>query len=203
LHYTRLRHMAFDQAPPIPHSEPIKFMSSSETFNVVVYELLAGVKPTAQWFVEGGVEFFNYDELYQRRLPTAALEQRVTVKSQYDWGDKYSWNVVGVWVGDRDLSAYDVYPDHYNVYAGGLFGASSPKWQRSPAFWVWNTSVSRKIKNGEMILGVDNLFNYTQTGRGDSPAMWHFHGGHAHFDNRHLWGPNRGAEWYVRLSLDF
>jgi outer membrane receptor protein involved in Fe transport len=193
--------MAYDEEPAIAHSGPIRFVTSAETFDITTYEILGGYKPVSQWLVELGFESFNYEDEYKRLLPTAAIERRWTIKSQADFG-KYSWNIVGVWVDQRDLSAYSTYDEHYNINAG-LLGVDSRKRQRSPSFFIWNTSLSRKIKQGEITLGVDNLFNYTQAGAGDSPAMWHAHGGHAHFDNRHVWGPNRGAEWYLRLTLDF
>jgi outer membrane receptor protein involved in Fe transport len=152
--------------------------------------------------LELGFESFNYEDEYKRLLPTAAIERRWTVKAQWDLHDKYAWNLVGVWVDNRNIGAYSTYEDHYNV-SQGILGESSQKRQRSPSFWLWNTSFSRKIKNGEITLGVDNLLNFTQARAGDSPAMWHSHGGHAHFDNRHVWGPNRGAEYYLRLTVDF
>jgi outer membrane receptor for ferrienterochelin and colicins len=201
LHYTQLRNMAYDEEPAIPHSMPLRFVTSSEKFDIVTYELLAGYKPVPQWLVELGFESFQYEDGYKRLLPTAAIERRWTLKSQADFG-KYSWNIVGVWIDNRDLSAYSTYNEHYNVYSG-LLGVDAPKRQRSPSYFIWNTSLSRKIKHGEITLGVDNLLNYTQARAGDTPAMWHAHGVHAHFDNRHVWGPNRGAEWYLRLTLDF
>lgn len=202
LHLTRLYNMAYDEEPLVAHAGPIEFVTSSEAFNIVTYEFLAGIKPIPEWLIEASFESFEYDDTYKGRLPTAAIERRVTLKSQLDWRD-YSFFISGVWTGARDLTAYSNYEDQFNVNDGALLGARDPKWPRSPRFSVWNASLSKKFKTFEAMLGVDNIFDYTQTGRGDSPAMWHAHGAHAHLDNRHVWGPNRGREVYVRLTYEF
>lgn len=202
VHYTRLHNMAYDVEPLVAHSGPLRFVTSDKTFDILTSEILMGFKPKHEWLLELGFESFTYEDDYKRLLPTAAIERRWTVKAQWDVHEKYSWNLVGVWVDNRNIGAYSTYEDHYNINQG-LLGASSQKRQRSPSFWLWNTSFSRKFKNGDIALGVDNVLNFTQARAGDSPAMWHVHGGHAHFDNRHVWGPNRGAEYYLRLTLDF
>lgn len=202
VHYTLLKNMAFNEEPLVAHSGPIEFISSNEDFDIYTYELLAGGRPHPNWLLEASFEYFKYEDLYKRRLPTAAIERRATIKSQVDW-KSYSFFLTGVWVGSRDLKAYSNYEDFYNVNYGAFLGVDSPKRSRSPNFFTMNTSISKKMGAYEALLGIDNVFNYTQTRAGDSPAMWHSHSGHAHLDNRNVWGPNRGREVYLRLTYNF
>lgn len=201
VHYTNLKNMAYDVAPLIAHTAPLRFVNSTEDFNIVVYEVLGGIKPVPQLLLELGQEIFKYEDLYKRRLPTAAIEARTTFKAEWEWND-FAWNVSGVFVPSRNIGKYSNYEDHYNIN-NGLLGADSLKRQRAPDYFLWNTSLSKKWNALEVTLGVDNIFNETQFRRGDTPAMWHVHDGHAHFDNRHVWGPNRGREYYLRASVSF
>lgn len=201
LHHTILRHMAYDIAPAVAHSAPLRFVNSAEDFNITVYELLGGVKPLPGLLIELGQELFQYEDLYKRRLPTAAIEARTTLKAQWDW-NSYQWNLSGVFVPSRNIGKYSNYEDHFNINEG-LLGADSLKRQRSPDYFLWNTSLTKQADKWQATVGVDNIFDETQTRRGDSPAMWHVHDGHAHFDNRHVWGPNRGREYYLRLTFNF
>lgn len=84
----------------------------------------------------------------------------------------YTFVMNGSWIGGRDLSKYYQYSNHYSV-SDGLFGVSDQKWQRVSDYWQWDLSISKEIKSFEVTLGVQNIFDYTQTGEGDSPAMWH------------------------------
>jgi outer membrane receptor protein involved in Fe transport len=151
--------------------------------------------------LETGIERFQYQEDYKRKLPTAAIEERVTLRAEYE-KDSTTAILTGVWVGARNIGSYANYNEHYNIDQG-VFGVQDIKRQRSPSFWVWNASVRQKIRHVDVTIGIDNIFNYTQARRGDSPAMWHLHGNHTHFDNLHVWGPNRGREVYLRLSTLF
>lgn len=201
LHYTRLENMSYPLDSGVAHSGPLRFVTDTDIHNIYVADILTGFKPHNNWLVEIGYENFSYPKLYKEKLPTAAIEERVSIRTEYET-DSFTFILSGYWIGARDISKYYQYSDHYNV-SDGLFGVSEQKWQRAPEFWQWDLSLSQKLGAIEITGGVLNIFNYTQTGAGDSPAMWHLHGDHAHLDNRHVWGPNRGREYYLKLALDF
>lgn len=202
VHYTRLENMSYPIEPEVAHGGPLRFVNDSEAHEIIVYDLLTGFKPTDDSLLEAGYETFQYPDVYTRKLPTAAIERRLNLRAEYE---ARGWTLIlnGTWVGARDLSRFAEYPDHYNV-SDGLLGVSDPKWQRAPDYWVWDASLAKNVgARLEFTLGVRNLFNLTQTGEGDSPAMWHLHDDHAHLDNRHVWGPNRGREVYAKIAAEF
>ncbi len=201
-HYTHLENMSYPLDPLVAHSGPLRFVNDQEDHNIFVYDILMGVKPLPGWLVEFSYERFNYTDDYKRKLPTAAIEDRVNIRSEYEYNG-YTFLLSGTWIGARNLSKYHQYPNFYNIsdpFFGTVF---DQKGQKSPAFWQIDASVAKKIKSLELTLGVQNLFDYTQTGEGDSPAMWHLHDNHTHLDNRHVWGPNRGREYYLKLAYKF
>lgn len=202
LHYTLLQNMTYDRAPEVAHSAPIEFLNDNKDHHITVAEILAGYKPIHEWLLEFSFENFFYDNDYKSKLPTAAVEQRLGFKSSLEWKN-WQWNLNLSYVLPRDLSQYAQYDEFYNVYGGGIFGVSNSKRLKAPGFVLLNTSVNYKWDQMEFTLGVLNLFNDTQVKRGDSPAVWHFHDNHAHFDNRHTWGLNRGREGYFKLSYNF
>ncbi len=201
LHYTHLRNMSYPLEPAVAHAGPLRFVNDRESHDLFVYDLLTGIRPVPAWLLEVGYENFRYPDAYKSKLPTAAIEQRVNLRSEYEKRG-FTFVVNGSWVGARRIGKYYQYSDQYNV-SDGLLGVSEPKRTKSPAYWQWDASFSKKLKAVELTLGVQNLFDFTQTKKGDSPAMWHEHGGHTHLDNRHVWGPNRGREYFVKAVLDF
>ncbi len=200
-HYTHLENMSYPVEPAVAHSGPLLFKNDTNDHDIFVYDVLVGYKPTLNWLLEVGYEKFNYTDSYKAKLPTAAIENRVNVRSEYERGG-YSFILIGSWVGSRDISKYYQYDEQYNV-SDGLFGVSDPKRQQSPSYWQWDSSLTKKVKNLDLTVGVQNIFDYTQTKKGDSPAMWHSHDSHTHLDNRHVWGPNRGREFYLKMSYSF
>ncbi len=193
--------MSYPLEPSVPHSGPLRFVNDGEAHDIYVCDILLGVRPVAEWLLEFGFENFQYSDAYKGKLPTAAIEQRGSVRSEYKRSD-YTFVMNGSWIGGRDLSKYYQYSNHYSV-SDGLFGVSDQTWQKVSDYWQWDLSISKEIKSFEVTLGVQNIFDYTQTGEGDSPAMWHLHGSHTHLDNRHVWGPNRGREAYMKLAYSF
>lgn len=201
VHYTKLENMSYPLEADVAHTDPLRFVNDSETHDIYVYDLLTGYKPNINWLLEVGYEKFQYPNSYKMKLPTAAIEERVNLRSEFE-KNNYLFIINGSWIGKRNLSRYYQYDSHYNI-SDGLLGVSDLKRQKAPEFWQWDISLSKKIKTSELTLGVQNLFDYTQTGVGDSPAMWHLHGAHTHLDNRHVWGPNRGREVYVKVASEF
>lgn len=201
LHYTRLLNMSYPLDSAVPHSGPLRFVTDTQAHDIYVYDLLMGYKPSHNWLLEVSYEKFSYPDAYKIKLPTAAIEDRIGLRSEYEQ-DRLTFTLTGYWIGARDISKYHQYSDHYNT-SDGLLGVSDQKWQNSPAFWQWDLSTTYKWQQLEATLGIQNIFDYTQTKAGDSPAMWHLHGDHAHLDNRHVWGPNRGREFYAKLVHKF
>jgi outer membrane receptor for ferrienterochelin and colicins len=201
IHYTHLKNMSYPLEPVVPHSMPLRFINDSESHDIFVYDLLTGIKPIPNWFIEVGYEVYKYPDSYKNKLPTAAIEQRINFRSELNY-EGYSFILNGSWIGARDLRKYYQYPDHYNV-SDGLLGVTDQKWQKSPAYWQWDTSLTKRFKSLELMAGVQNIFNYTQAKAGDTPAMWHLHGNHTHLDNRHVWGPNRGREAFLKMAYYF
>lgn len=207
LHYTLLKNMAYDYAPDIAHSAPVAFVNDPKDHHILVAEVLAGYKPNENWLLEFSYETFQYDTDYKRKLPVAAIENRLGFKSSYQW-PKLRWDVTASYVLPRNLKQYGSYDEYYNVYIDDIFVCSpacarSAKNTTAPAFLYLQTALTYMQQQWEFTLGVNNILDETQVRKGDSPAMWHFHDGHAHFDNRNAWGLNRGREGYLKVSYTF
>lgn len=201
VHYTHLQNMAYGFES---FNQPIYYRNSSESYDIWVSDLLGGYKPFSWWLVEASVEFFQYEDGYRRNLPTAAIEQRYQLKSTIEKG-RWSHNFLINIIGERDLSKYGSYNEHYvnrNQASEPILDSSLElKDQRSPTFFTIDTSLSYDFSNALTIsLGINNLFNYTQAGSGDNPSAWHWHFNHAHFDGLHTWGPNTGRQYFMTLS---
>lgn len=200
-HYTRLQNMAYGFES---FNQPILYRNSNESYDIWVTDLLVGYMPKPWWFIEASAEFFQYEDAYKRKLPTAAIEQRYQLKSTINneaWSHSFLFNLIG----PRDLSKYGSYNEHYVRRNQGFEPNLDPnlelKNQTSPLFFTIDTSLSYKFnKRITLAFGVTNLLDYTQAGQNDSPATWHWHFNHAHFDGLHTWGPNTGRQYYLSLS---
>ncbi len=202
VHYTHLDNMAFGFEE---FNQPIRYRSSNEDFDIIVADLLLGYKPKEWWLLETSFEVFEYQNDYTRRLPTAAIEKRISLRSDFDYG---RWgNTVNIQVvPGRDISRYGRYYDHYvnrNQSLEPVLDSSlEKKDQRAP--WFAQVDLGLSYKWNESLtfdLSILNVFDYTQTSAGDSPSTWHWHFNHAHFDGLHTWGPNAGRQ--VQLALDY
>ena len=160
IHYTLLENMAFGLEN---HGQPIQYINAQESFNIWVTDLLLGYKPTPWWFVETVLEFFQYEPGYQRRLPTAAIEERFQLKSEIKSGP---WNHLLrlTVVGARELSPYGSYRNHFvNQSQNSNSDPITPeqKDQRAPLWWTLDTHLSYQFKKSlSLSLGANNLFNY-------------------------------------------
>ena len=138
-------------------------------------------------------------------MPTAAIEERVQLRSSYET-DRWTHMAQIIVVGQRDKTKYGRYADHYRT-RDNQFGESfgdpdyEPKEGTAPLFATVDTSLTYKASRAlNLSIGVNNLFNYTQAGAGDSPSTWHWHFDHAHYDGLHTWGPNTGRLVYLQLN---
>lgn len=203
-HYTILENMAYGFEE---FSEATQYRNSEEEFDIWVADLLLGYKPVHWWLIETTFEYFQYDDLYKRRLPTAAIERRLQLKSEMNFSN---WTHIlrGTLVGSRDLSKYASYNEHFVNRNQALEPALDPnlekKDQNSPTWFTLDTSFAYKFhKSLVLTMAVNNIFDYTQASAGDTPATWHWHFDHAHFDGLHTWGPNQGRQYILSLSGEF
>ncbi len=199
VHHTRLENMAY-AFDFVPKGQPIIFQNSDETYGITTVDVFAGGRLWERLNLQIGYEQFFYPDAYTEKLPSAALEKRLTF--DFDWSaPRWDLGLQLSWIGSRDLGRYGYY-EHYKVYdldvASPTFGeVSEQKNQHAPAFWFGNARSRWKFsENYSVSLRVNNLFNFTQTAYGDSPTTWHYHLNHAHFDNFHTWGPLMGREYF-------
>jgi len=204
-HYTYLENMAYGFEPPPDGSgnSPILYRNTDESYNIWALDLLAGFKVQEGWMIEASYEHFIYEDGYTEKLPTAAIEQRVQFKSTFSKGPWSSYLNFS-WVPSRDLSRYGDYFDHFRTYELNPTPVFLElKNQKAPNFFLLDVNVSYNFNTKwKVLLGVNNLLNFTQAGEGDNPSTWHRHNSEAHYDGLHTWGPNRGREWFMQLSVD-
>lgn len=202
IHYTLLENMAYGYEE---FMQPTEYRNSEETYSIIATDLLAGYQVRPDWMIEGSLEFFSYESGYKRKLPTAAIENRLQIRSNYKKGP-WSHQVALTLVGPRDLSDYGHYRNFYRSVDADGFGGEvgrAHKKMDAPAFFVLDTSVSYQVnKTLSLASGVTNLLNYTQAGRDDSPSNFHLHFDHFHYDGTHTWGPNRGREFFFKLTAE-
>ncbi|MCB0408322.1 MAG: TonB-dependent receptor, partial [Bdellovibrionales bacterium] len=202
-HYTKLENMAYGFES---QGQPIFYQNTSESYNIWTNDILLGYKATPWWMLESSLEFFTYEDGYTKKLPTAAIEKRFQLKSNINSGS-WTHNLTATLVGSRDLSRYGQYNNYYadrNQFPPPETRGDQLKDQKAPAYVVLDTSVTYAFwKNYHASLGINNLLDETQVKHGDNPSAWHWHFDHAHYDGLHTWGPNRGREYYLKLSADF
>lgn len=202
-HHTELRNMAyaFDR---VPKGQPIVFLNSPESYSLGAADLFLGGKIGERINLQAGYELFFYPRAYQRKLPAAALEKRLVAEADVEL-ESWEFGFQASWVGARNLAHYG-YDEHYRVYdldvTSPSFGqVSQQKSQKSPAFWHANVQLKAKLSaNYALAFRINNILDYTQTGAGDSPATWHYHLNHAHYDNFHTWGPLSGREYFAGIE---
>ncbi len=203
MHYTHLKNMAYGFES---QGQPILYRNTDEAYGIWANDLLVGYKMTHDWMLEGSIEFFHYEDAYTQKLPTAAIERRLQVKSNYSSG---SWShlLSVTLIGSRDLTRYGSYSNYYvdrNQFPPPETRGNEMKNLKAPSYFVVDTSISYQFgKYYTGSFGVSNLLNETQAKYGDNPSAWHWHYDHAHFDGLHTWGPNRGREYYLKLSGNF
>lgn len=203
-HYTHLQNMAYGWER---YNQPILYLNDTRDYDITVADLLLGFEVNHDWLLESSFEIFHYSEGYKERLPTAAIEERLMFKSTYsgeNWGQQTSVTVIP----SRDLSSYGSYANHYQnrdeSAEPSLSSSMVKKGQKAPTFATVDMSFYYMLmKELKMTVSVENLFDYTQTSRNDSPATWHWHFNHAHYDGLHTWGPNRGRTFNVALNMTF
>ena len=203
-HYTHIKNLAYGFEQP---NEKILYVNSDGEYDILVNDLLVGYKPHHDWLIEGSVEFFHYQTAYKDRLQTAAIEQRLTLSSNYTSG-KFNHVFTVQYVPGRNIGAYGDYSDHFrrrNQASEPILDTSLPKKdQNAPSFFQFDTHFSYQASDDLKVnFSIQNILDYTQTSAGDSPATWHWHFVHHHFDGLHTWGPNAGRQFALGLEYKF
>ncbi|SMF60108.1 TonB-dependent receptor plug domain-containing protein [Pseudobacteriovorax antillogorgiicola] len=201
-HYTKLKNMSYG-IDRISQGLPILFVNADENFEIYAFDWFFGGKPSHDTEVQIGVERFLFSDSYAEKLPTAAIEFQASLDAslKHDWGQ---FDSQVTYVGPRNLARYG-YDEHFNVYntdvTSDQFGqVSEPKSTQVPGYVLAHLGYQLPLgSHFELKLRVTNLLDFTQTSWGDSPATWHWHETHAHFDNFHTWGPLQGREYVIGL----
>jgi outer membrane receptor for ferrienterochelin and colicins len=200
VHYTSLQNMAYGFEV---QNEPVYFRNANSTYQIWARDLLLGYKPREWWLLEASLEWFSYQDGYTKKIPTAAIEERLQLRSTIDWKKWRHFLNISL-VGARGLSRYGRYTDHDvdRKPPGPVERGDELKDQNAPAFIQIDTSIEYKFKKKYYLMfGINNLLDETQVKYGDNPSTWHWHFDHAHYDGTHTWGPNRGREYFLQLSM--
>ncbi len=200
--WTRLSNMAFADE----ETSPVIFKNAEDVMSIQTVGLLHVQKITPDWTLEGSVDWFILPDSYKAKLPTAAQETRARLTSDYHFGDNEFVAMANI-VGPRNLSKYGYYKN-YNTLLDDPDPFSfdkipaNQKRQRAPAFFTMDLFFQRNFNRFALLAGVNNLFDYTQTKKGESPLSWRTHRNHTHLDNRHVWGPNTGRVLYAGVKVE-
>lgn len=200
--WTRLEHMAFANE----ESSPVVFKSSDEIMNIKTLGLLHVQKITPDWSLESSFDWFILPDQYKEKLPTAAQETRARLVSDYHFENNEFVTIANI-TGPRKLSPYG-YHKNYNTLQDDPDPMSfdkipaNQKRQKAPAFVTVDLFYQKQFTKFSWLLGVNNLLDYTQTKKAESPLSWRTHLGHTHLDNRHVWGPNTGRVVYTGLKIE-
>ncbi len=203
-HYTHLENMAYGDEQ---FNQPIAYQNDNQNYDIWVNDLLLGWQVNDQWLLETSYEHFHYQDGYKGKLPTAAIEQRVQLKSTFET-QKWGQNLRVTLIPSRDLSPYGSYTNHYinrdQSAEPNLSSSMIKNQQKAPTFATLDFSIFYKITpTNRFTFSIDNVFDYTQASKGDSPATWHWHFNHAHFDGLHTWGPNTGRIITLAFNSEF
>ncbi len=187
-----------------------EFVNSDQKYTIVNYDISYGKRVSQNFDFETTFEMFSYPDEYKEKLPVAAIEKRLLSAFNYRTDSVDYIAKVNVFF-EQNLSKY--YNGNYNIaYTdsdpfSGTFNQTvykDQKRQQMPTYYTLDLSMQKRIsKIWSMNFEVKNVFNYTQTGAGDSPLSWSKHGNHFHLDNMHVWGPLSGRQILLQLLGSF
>lgn len=201
--WTQLQNMAYADE----ETSPVLFKNSSETLDIKTIGFLNVLKLSEEWTIEGSVDYFILPDSYKNKLPTAAQETRARLVSDYHLKNNEFVLALNI-TGPRNLRDYGYYKN-YNTLSDDPDPMSfdklpfNQKKQKSPLFATLDFFYQKQYNNIALMFGINNLLDYTQTKKGESPLSWRSHRNHFHLDNRHVWGPNTGRLIYSGLKLFF
>ena len=200
--WTRLSHMAYADE----ETSPVLFKNSDEVMNIKTLGFLHVHKITPDWILEGSFDWFMLPDSYKAKLPTAAQETRARFISDTHFGNNEIVATLNI-IGSRKLSPYGYYKN-YNTLSDDPDPMSfdkiptNQKRQKAPIFYTLDLFFQKQFSKFSWLVGINNVFDYTQTKKAESPLAWRTHLNHAHLDNRHVWGPNTGRLIYTGLKIE-
>ena len=206
-HRTSLKNMAYGD-PDFVKDQPVSLLNYKGTLNVWVNDLALSYQATPNWTFASTFENYQYDDEYKLLQPNALIERRISLSSDYHWKN---WEFVATanWIGSRNLADYG-YDKHFTSVGQNEDGLDIPvgkKNLKAPSFLTLDLFASVKInKTFNVFAGVQNVFDYTQMKKGDSPLNFAQHGSrrdHFHLDNNHIWGPLIGRTASAGLNASF
>lgn len=164
----------------------------ADTASVSTIDMTTDYTINENWNVSGSFELFKHNQAFKESYAIAPLEERLGLDLNYSSG-KFSSTVSWIWFGSRDLNEY--------AYEGfDIAGdTSSVKPLTAPSHSIVHAQASYELApEVEVYLGVQNLFDYTQVGEGDSPLFFDADGG---YDVGYIWGPLHGSDYYVGIRV--
>ena len=154
------------------------------------------------------VENYNYDEVFKEVYGIVPIEQGANITLDYDFN---GWDIYGTlnWVGSRNIEAFG-YEGYDRIDDNGYIIEDSAKVSKSPSYITMDLRVAKEFNdNLSAYVGVNNLFDYTQAGEGQSP-LFGVAGERDEvglqndgFDVTYIHGPLRGREFYAGISYNF
>lgn len=178
---------------------PMIFKNLDVSAEVTAVGLNSTYQILSSWALSASYDKFILSDNFASTLPTAAIEDRIVLQSDNHLMDHLELLTTLTFVGSRSLGRYN-YAEHYNTSDGT--NASNQKRQKAPSYYTVDITLNYTLHEClELTAGVFNLFDYTQTKKGDSPLTWVEHEpGDIHLDNFHIWGPNNGRQLFAGLS---
>jgi outer membrane receptor for ferrienterochelin and colicin len=172
-------------------------VNSEGTGSVQHGDITGTYQLTGHWSIGATVEAFQYDKNYRETFGVIPVEERIRLMADYE-GHGWDINTTATWIGWRNYADYTEagYNEHYYDNQ-----QQQSKGDHSPAYFTVDFKASKAInKTWKAYVGINNLFDYTQTGEGDSPLFYDSEGG---VDVTHIWGPLRGRFVYAGINAKF
>lgn len=169
-----------------------------EPGHVVTADLVLGYQIDSHWLAGIALERFQYDDVFKSSYTIAPVEERVRLTADYE-GQGWSGNLSLTWIGSRDLAEYG-----YAGYNTADDNPASRKSTHAPAFYTVDMKLGKALnKTFTAYVGVNNLFNYTQVGKDESPLFFHDYTAPSSYDVVYIYGPLRGRTFYAGVKAQF
>lgn len=179
-----------------------------ETAVVYATDLALGYRINDSLLLNMVLEKYNYDSVFEDVYGIVPIEESANITLDYDFN---GWDIYGTlnWVGSRNLAAFG-YEGYDQIDANGYIIEDSVKLAKSPSYITFDFRVAKEFNdNVSAYIGVNNLFDYTQAGEGESPLLWvagkqdELGLQNDGFDVTYIHGPLRGREFYAGFTYNF
>lgn len=167
---------------------------ADEKASSVVFDIAASYQVLDNLSISAVYENIRYNDTFKQAFGVVPIESRINLSA--DW-EVQSWDIFFniSHIGSRDLSKYGAEPSPTFDQAGNF-----PKSRKADSYWVANMKASKAITdNLDLYIGANNLFDYTQVEKMESPLLYQ----DGSYDVVDLYGPLRGREAYVGVKWSF